>query len=747
MTSPAVTQLAVDLDDLTRKVNAKMSPQLGNSSIEDSGINEYDRTGQLGARIGKQYDDTHGAFSLSGPVPPSPMLGSVEELPSALKVIWGGEFAAGVFTVAPMDFARVEVHVGTVVDEDFGFMFSTLRGSFESARGGELVVQGLIPGVQYYVCLTTRSLSGKPSIPSDPAGPFSPTLLPPEEIDVDFDQFGGTTVFYGPTEPDTDKADLWLKPTTTPVGEPQRYITYRYSPLDEQWVELADQGATEAALAAEAAQAAADFKAELFVQPTQPANLAPTAKGIWVETDNGNRSYNWNGGTMTWDSRLLGNGSIQPNSLVASNVIATGTVTAALLESLMVLTTVIFAGPPTAEHVRIDSDGVVAYSVDPSSGLSYASSRFGGPGDDFIGLTDAAGNVQAGMDAASGNFVGQGVTVENGVISRGVDLGLYINDLPRGRVAWGNIDVINGSSVQSATETGDCLLSFTALPGREYRITAGPVLLSSTVATDWCTAVLRYTITNTTPIPNSSAALAFAICKHNETVSIETRYSLPVSVVVPTVVQILLTHSRNFGSGNVYAAGTGGTMQVEDIGLFQPDRIVVGGSGSGGSTPPSVQNYQATFTPVWFHTWNGSNVLTSMGDSLYQGYYSSTGNTKSMIGFPDLTTTLSGATVRGVSLWTYTPHWYNYSGGYPVVGYHPNLANTTVWPSGATGSFTGPLMKRGEARYIELPHTWDDGWRTGAVRGITLGPGFDNGAQYYGYHSAAQIKLVVNYSK
>lgn len=162
MTDAATWALAERITKLERQLKARPS-QLAFSSIEGGAITEFDETSeQVVAVYGAQYDGSHIAASLTGPVPPAPSAFAVLPVAGGLKVRWYGYFIDD--AVPPMDFTRVEVHAS----QENGFSAltaDTLRHSFETPRGGEVVLS-LAPGV-WYVKLVSRTQSGKASPPSE----------------------------------------------------------------------------------------------------------------------------------------------------------------------------------------------------------------------------------------------------------------------------------------------------------------------------------------------------------------------------------------------------------------------------------------------------------------------------------------------------------------------------------------------------------------------------------------------------
>jgi hypothetical protein len=196
-TSRATRDLADELNRLDQRVRNLAKPQLAHSAIEGGAIEGYDPiTGNLTSIIGEQFDGSHGAYPVTGPVPAAPAAFLVIPGLESLTVRWDGVFG-NVYgdpdiTITPtMDHARVEIHVS----EDPAFepiTADTLKGTIESPRGGELVIQPLEAKTAdgqprtYYVRLVTRTLAGKSSPPSPVASgtPFAPSQIVLDEIDA-----------------------------------------------------------------------------------------------------------------------------------------------------------------------------------------------------------------------------------------------------------------------------------------------------------------------------------------------------------------------------------------------------------------------------------------------------------------------------------------------------------------------------------------------------------------------------------
>lgn len=97
---------------------------------------------------------------------------------------------------------------------------------------------------------------------------------------------GKVTSFYQASAPTADGVgDLWVDSDTDRL--------YRWD--GSTWVEIQDQGIGQALTDAAAAQGTADSKIVTFYQTGAP--VAGTVGDLWVDTDDGNRLYRWNGST------------------------------------------------------------------------------------------------------------------------------------------------------------------------------------------------------------------------------------------------------------------------------------------------------------------------------------------------------------------------------------------------------------------------------------------------------------------
>lgn len=165
----SIDDLARKVAQLERRLDARNTAQLSNSSIIDGAVSSYDDLETLRLTVGKQFDDTYISAPLVGPTPPVPTAPKLVPSPGGLIVTWDGYFAgtAGVADpaiVAPMDFLRIEVHAAPVAGSFNSDTAATLFTTFETPRGGSMTIR--LPNVPHSVLFRTRSATGKLSDPS-----------------------------------------------------------------------------------------------------------------------------------------------------------------------------------------------------------------------------------------------------------------------------------------------------------------------------------------------------------------------------------------------------------------------------------------------------------------------------------------------------------------------------------------------------------------------------------------------------
>lgn len=171
----ATRWLSEQLTEGRNTMRALSAPQLGTSSIEAGQIEEYDAEGTLVSVTGEQFDGTHAAATLAGPVPPEPMPPTLTVGPGQIEVRWNGKFADD--ALSPMDFSHVSVHASR--DEMFTPDNTTQKATITGESGDTATV--LLESGDWSVLLVAVSKAGKWSDPSDPVLVEVPDELTPTD--------------------------------------------------------------------------------------------------------------------------------------------------------------------------------------------------------------------------------------------------------------------------------------------------------------------------------------------------------------------------------------------------------------------------------------------------------------------------------------------------------------------------------------------------------------------------------------
>jgi len=697
------------------------TPQLTHSTIEGGALPVRAEGGQLTAIIGQQYDGTYGAFTVAGPTPPTPDGPIVESTVPGATVTIPGTWEplpppmpgmAATPQVAPMDFLLYEVHAAPTPDFS-ALLFSTLKGEVKNARGGDCNV-ALPPDTDYWFRVVARTQSGRASAPSAVVGPVRARKIVQNELDIDFTQFGGANLFYGPTDPREDPqasvgtGDLWYAEVGATDGGTRLYESRRWD--GDTWEPLADQSASQALASAIGAAALAGSKtrwvtAAVAPTPTAAEDAEPDLLW-WTDTANDNVIKSWR--SPDWHEQRLGNGAIQPGSLVLSELAVTGSVTASLLEALMILTNMQVIGNPLGNRITISGvedetfgiqqvvDGRVTFQLSPDGSTFFAGV--------LSGRSNNYSEASTGwMIDAEGDAAFQSLQVFDSLTTNSLSVsslsvgGTPLADLlaqARPRLAGrGENDTIKLSGVTS--ETGVAELGFTAYPGEEYEINVnGPEYLTTTTGTR-VGFYMRATLDGSAPSVNSLLIKNFGQYPGDPATA---RMFEPMpflwnpGVTTPTTCRILLTvfktgSSTDDGTISVSAEGTIRRIQMyaRPAGQGLPNSLRVNHSTAVAPPPPPPPPVQY-YSDIYFSTWTASyqengNKRISGGD-MYQGYYENfNGSQGSMIGF-DLTTIrnrLAGATIKWATLHILNRHTYNGTGATILIGTHGANGEATNW--------------------------------------------------------------------
>lgn len=252
MTDRRVDEIAAHLIGLENKVaGLSTSARLINSSIEDGSIPEYDRDGNLVARIGKQHDGTHGAVVLNGPVPPTPSKPGAEGGPSTMTVTYDGRYADPEAR-APLDLHVIEVYAAS---QPFAIRTdAALVGAFPDEAGGTITISR--PEGTWYVGLVAKSVPGVRSELSE----LTEVTVEPFAVD----------------ETALNEVRNELDQTNIELGNALSRIT------------IVEDGVTSALDSAAGAQLTAESRPRIFLSLNEPGSTQAPQGSIWWQRDPSN---------------------------------------------------------------------------------------------------------------------------------------------------------------------------------------------------------------------------------------------------------------------------------------------------------------------------------------------------------------------------------------------------------------------------------------------------------------------------
>jgi hypothetical protein len=431
---------------------------------------------------------------------------------------------------------------------------------------------------------------------------------------------------------------------------------------------------------------------------------------------------------------------IAANAVTADKIEANA-VTAGKLAAIIVLASRIIAGDPAAQRVELNEYGLFAFDDEGSATFSLSNDS-----PDFLNIRNA-GETTASI-SQDGVISGSQVIAESIVIN-GTPLAEMQSESPVGVISYTNRSPSEQTWPTTTSEVGLIEIAFDSVSNRMYRIATNSLLVSKAAADGGTVGIrVRYTTDGSKPVLSSPTLGFFYNSNYGggfETISFHRNLSSSNEYEYRLLLTLVGIGSA---AAEVYDNQTV-TFWVEDLG---PRPIETGTLNNGGATSvPVKKTYVKTYNASWSRSYNGSGDWMSDQDTVNQGYYSSTrGNQRGMIGFPSVTSDLSGATVQKIEVYLYFEHWHQNSGGTAVLGCH-GYSSAQSNSGGIVSQFTSSSWPKPGGRWVTLPSNTYDEWKSGAYKGINVGPGDSTSLLYYGkargYGQTNAPKLRVTYVK
>lgn len=708
--------------------NSTTTIQLNNSSIEDGVLEIKNSAGETVMEIGQQWDGSLGATPLTGPEPPTPTTPIADPTPGGVTIRWDGEFFDA---LAMADFSRVEVHVSTdpMLTGEFA---STLRGTIETPRGGEVHLKGLDSSTDYYVVFICRSTSGKRG-PMSAIASFRPgirELVAMEAYQAAIDAQAAADASL--TAANGKNTITWSKSTppgitaltTLPDGS-QGYPAFetKTRTSGDTWFQYGDSGVV---LQLEYSIDAFDGGAGWLVRPITDSVIANLSAGK-----------------------------------ITTGVLQAGTQ--------------IITGDPNATHTVIGRSSLQVFRKHDDDEEPQASVSVGGADQDVLLITDpATGETLAGFNG-DGDGMARGFET-NTLTVGGTPLGSLDNpddtlwNMPRGII--GKYVATSDSQRVGTTECGYFECAADLLPGRNYLVIANAVFYVTVGNAGFARANIRYTSASaaggSAPAPTiNSTLLSFdrrtAASLGPTAATLSTQTSLISTGMSDGIreYRFLMTLRRESGDPATDYMQLNGThrnsITVIDMGPASDDSAA-GQLTTGGGTPFQVsvpppappvakKTYTKTYTASWSRNWRNGSVN---GNEIRQGVYSGT-RYYGAFGFPStVQSDLSGATISKMRILLTANHWYYSSGGTAVIGNHTSSSAPGSFPSGGS-TFNAKWSVKSGGLWINVPSSWWPYWVSGSHKGFTIGDGAGSTSSYYGRFDGVGMaqppKLEITYTK
>jgi len=479
-------------------------------------------------------------------------------------------------------------------------------------------------------------------------------------------------------------------------------------------------------------------------------------EGVWVSVVAVDRTGNRSAGSppVTASVNLIDDAHI--SDLTATKI------TAGTISSAIVLAGII----RTAEHgarAEMDSEGFRIYTDDGDPTVSLV----GSPGleGNFLLIKDPEDSTKtlAGIDGSGRGSFQNLYVVDDITIGGDSLLDDIINPRAKGVIALGTYDgdAIIGGGPTVAGERGFMEISFIAEESRSYMIVA-MTEWESTASQD--RIVLRLRDSGDQDPTISGTWLQQAICSDVANSGGNSAAIITYAgTFTPGLHRILVSFFGINGNASVQAPGGAGPesvslMWVEDIGMPVTDTLILNDAGVSEylAPPPSVDTPtpskpkpKVTYTKNYSATWSGSYrsngaYSSSHGATMTQGNSGDgyLGDARGLVGFNDaqIRKDLSGATIKSCYITLYANHWWDNNGGTARIGTHKYSSRPSSISSGnlhVQRVSSGGWPKPGK-RKVSLGTTIGNEFKSGASRGIIVGPTNDSHDQYGKFNGNGQ---------
>ena len=531
-------------------------------------------------------------------------------------------------------------------------------------------------------------------------------------------------------------------------------------------------------------QAAAALKrANGRVTVSQTAPAKPADGDLWVATNADKQATGvkvWSAAAKQWQDYLLvagkvlvpgsvgavqlGDGAVTAPKITASDElwakVATfakvttqmlqagqAKITGELLADTIRLSTRIVAGDPSGDAAIMDHTGL--HVVKSVGGQPSEVVTLGTAGQDFLSITGTDGLAKATI-TGDGEVTAQSLSVVDRLTWRGTDLAETLNALPRGVIAWGECWSW-GSNATHIVRSVDSMFEVVV------DLEAGRLYQATTMLTWYAVkqnAMLEARMQGWAAGNGAKDEFEYRVRLVSENRNqLQTSHApfQPFTVSTSGTYRLLFLAASTYGSEGVMLTKSDASLPppyvlVQDLGLapektVQPNHTVILGAPKPAAQPQPRRNYVKTYRSNWWRAYSNGSPDSEWPDNMPQGTYSRW-TYNSLIGFPNMTGDLAGATITNMRVYAYAKHWYGQT-GVASIGSHGFQSAPGSYSGGGNRWYESGGWGRGDGRWIQIPRDQWNSWRGGYFRGISFE---SKGNASYGYWSH-DLTIEVSYTK
>lgn len=442
-------------------------------------------------------------------------------------------------------------------------------------------------------------------------------------------------------------------------------------------------------------------------------------------------------------------------------------ITAGTISSSIILGGVIKTADSGA-RAEMNFEGFRIFSEDEDASVSLLGSP--GASGNFLLIKDIEDPTAtlAGIDGLGrGSF--QSISVTDDIEIGGEQLlSEIITPRAKGVVAIGTFNEYRHVGGGPAVERGFMEISFIAEESRTYMISA-TTTWESTAANDRITLRLRDGGENNPTV--SSSLLQTTITTTTNTAGFDTTAMITYAgTFTPGLHRVLLSFYSAAGNAtvnpsNLGVAGQPSLIWVEDLGLPKSDTTIINDGGvreynapvpppdtptTSTPTAPKVE-YTKSYNASWSATYRSNGDLSaSHGVTMVQGDSGADNwlnDARSLCGFnyKQIMADVKGSTIKACYITLYANHWYWNDGGTARIGTHNYTARPSTWSSSRVVEqrVSSSNWPKPGKRKVSLGATIGNDFKTGAAKGIALGPTNGTKTQYGKFNGDGQSNQPV----